>query len=378
MKIVFDKSTLCEAVAPLMGAVSTKNTYAAVEGILISTLGAGKCALTSFDLDKGFYAEIEARVEEEGSFIINGTKFNQIIRILPEGEVRLSVDHRFSAKISCGRSEFELNALDGKEFPSIPEFKGDHRFNISQGILRDMITETNFAVAQNEGRAVLNGLFFALEGGSVKVVACDGNRLAIREQNCELASEGTVNVKFNLPGKSVLELIKNLKDNDDEVTVFVSRKNAVFKFEGYTFFTRLIEGEYIEYTRFIPKESKIFVKLNTEQFIKSLERASLVSEDKSVGQARSYVRCSFCENALKLTSTSANGRVYDEVMIEKNGDDLEIGFSCKMLLDALRACGTEEITLAMNTPLSCMVIRPAEQNPDNDYLYLVLPIRMKD
>ena len=97
-----------------------------------------------------------------------------------------------------------------------------------------------------------------------------------------------------------------------------------------------------------------------------------------VGQARSYVRCTFTDTELKLSSTSANGRAYDEVKIEKTGDDLAIGFSCKLLLDALRACGTEEVILAMNTPLSCMVIRPAEEQPDSDYLYLVLPIRMKD
>ena len=378
MKIVFDKAALCEAVAPLMGAVSSKNTYAAVEGILITTLGANKCSLTSFDLDKGFYATLDAKVEEEGSFIINGTKFNQIIRILPEGDLILSVDNRFSAKISCGKSEFELNALDGREFPSIPEFKGEHKFTVQQGVLRSMISETNFAVAQNEGRAVLNGLYFVMDGGKIKVVACDGNRLAIREKECELVSDNEVNVKFNLPGKAVLELLKNLKDNEDDVTVSVSRKNAIFAFDGYTFFTRLIEGDYLEYERFIPKESKIFVTVNTEQYIRSLERASLVSEDKSVGTARSYVKCSFTDSELKITSNSANGRVYDEVKIEKVGDDLDIGFSCKLLLDALRACGTEEVKLAMNTPLSCMVIRPAEEVPGDDYLYLVLPIRMKD
>ncbi|MBQ9117223.1 MAG: DNA polymerase III subunit beta [Clostridia bacterium] len=378
MNIVFDKATLCEAVAPLMGAVSTKNTYAAVEGILITTEGPEKCALTSFDLDKGFYAVIDAHVEEEGTFIINGTKFNQIIRMLPEGEIRLTVDHRFSAKIKGGKSEFELNALGGEEFPSIPEFKGEHKFTVSQGVLREMIVNTAFAVAQNEGRVVLNGLFFSLSGENVKVVACDGNRLAIREQKCELGSENEVNVKFILPGKAVVELQKNLKNTDDDVTVFVSRKNAVFTFEGYTFFTRLIEGDYLEYERFIPKESKIFVEVETEPYIRSLERAALVSEDKSMGQAGSLVKCSFTDGELKITSSSASGRAYDEVRIEKTGDDIDIGFNCKYLLEALRACGTEEVRLALNTPLSCMVIRPKEEQPEENYLYLVLPIRMKD
>ena len=377
MNIVFEKSALCDAVAPLMGAVSTTNTYAAVEGIRISTEGPNKCTLTSFDLDKGFCATLEARVEEEGAFIINGTKFNQIIKVLPEGEVRLSVDNRFTAKIIGGKSEFELNALGGEEFPSIPEFKGDHKFIVSQGVLRKMIAETIFAVAQNESKAVLNGSYFSMVGDNIKVVSCDGNRLAIREQTCNLGYDD-VNIKFILPGKAIIELLKNLKDTDEEVSVFISRKNAVFRFENYTFFTRLIEGEYLEYDRFIPKESKIFVTLSTEQYIRSLERASLVSEDKSMGQAKNYVKCSFTDGKLKITSTSANGRSYDEIPIEKTGDDLDIGFNCKFLLDALRACGTENVMLALNTALSCMVIRPVEKEPDSDYLYLVLPIRMKD
>ncbi|MBR2459962.1 MAG: DNA polymerase III subunit beta [Clostridia bacterium] len=382
MNIVFDKSVLCEAVAPLMGAVSSKNTLAAVEGILITTEGSGKCSLTSFDLDKGFYAEIDAKVEEEGSFIINGTKFNQIIRMLPEGDIRISVDNRFSAKITGGKSEFELNALGGEEFPSIPEFKGDYKFTLHQGVLRSMIADTVFAVAQNESKAVLNGCFFDINENTLKVVACDGNRLAVRAQVCEFVNESeggkALNIRFILPGKAITELQKNLKDNEDDVTVSVSRKNAVFEFEDYTFFTRLIEGEYLEYERFIPKESKIFVKIDTEQYIRSLERASLVSEDKSMGQARSYVKCSFCDDALKITSTSANGRSYDEIAVQKEGADIEIGFNCRFLLDALRACGTEEVMCALNTPLSCMVITPSEKQDDGDYLYLVLPIRMKE
>lgn len=381
MNIVFDKSQLCEAVAPLMGAVSTKNTYAAVEGILITTEGPDKCTLTTFDLDKGFRAVLDARVEAEGSFVINGTKFNQIIRTLPDGEIRLTVDNRFTAKIKGGKSEFELNALGGEEFPSIPEFRGDHRFTVQQGVLKAMIADTNFAVAQNESKAVLNGSFFNIKGNDMKVVACDGNRLAVREQQCEMTGSspmGELNVSFILPGKAILELNKNLKDNEDDVSVSISRKNAVFEFDNYTFFTRLIEGEYLEYERFIPKESKIFVRLKTEEYIRSLERASLVSDDKSMGQAKSYVKCSFTENTLKITSASVNGRAYDELDIVKDGMDIDIGFNCRYLLDALKACGTEEVMCALNTPLSCMVIKPAEAQPDGDYLYLVLPIRMKD
>lgn len=382
MNVIFEKSTLCEAVAPLMGAVSNRNTIAAVEGILLTTDGFDRCVLTSFDLDKGFCAIIDAEVAEEGSYVINGNKFNQIIRTLPEGKVQITVNNRFIARIIGGKSEFELNALSGDEFPSIPEFRGDYRFKISQGVLRDMLSDTFFAVAQNESKAVLNGSYFNVNENGIKIVACDGNRLAIREQSCSLensAPEGKeFKLSFILPGKAVGELLKNLKDNEGEVAVALARRNAIFDFGSFVFFTRLIDGQYLEYERFIPKENRICAVINTESFIRSLERASLVSEDRALGQAKSYVKCGFSDEALTVTSASANGKVYDEIMINKTGGDLEIGFNCRFLLDALRACGTEEVKCQLNTPLSCMVITPTEKSEESDYLYLVLPIKMKE
>lgn len=376
MNVIFNKNILCDAVAPLMGAVSNKNTIAAVEGILITTVGADKCTLTSFDLDKGFCTTVEAVVNEAGSYIINGGKFNQIIRTLPEGNIQINVNQRLIAKIIGGKSEFELNALAGEEFPSIPEFKGDKSFEIEQCVLKNMISDTSFAIAQNESKQVLNGSFFDIRENFVRTVACDGNRLAVRDKSCCL-EEGT-DISFILPGKAVAELLKNLKDNEDKVKVSVSRKNAVFEFDNYVFFTRLIEGQYLEYERFIPKESRIIASIETESIIRSLERASLVSDDKSLGSGKSYVKCSFTDDMVKITSASAKGRAYDELEIEKKGEDIDIGFNCRYLIDAFRACGTEKVKCKLNTPLSCMVIIPEEENEDESFLYLVLPIRMKD
>ena len=380
MKITFEKSVLCGAVAPLMGAVSSKNTYAAIEGILITTDGANKCVLTSFDYDKGFRITVDAKVDEEGSFIINGSKLNQIIRTLPEGDVELTVDNRFTAVIQGGKSKFELNALGGEEFPSIPEFKGEYRFEMPQSVLRSMIADTSFAIAQNESKAVLNGSLFNINGNEIKVVSCDGNRLAIRECVCDLnnIADNELKIKFILPGKSIAELLKNLGDTDDTVTIFISRKNAVFDIDGVVFFSRLIEGEYLEYERFIPKSSMIVSEVNTESFIRSLERASLVSDDKTLGQAKSYVKCNFANGVLGISSTSANGRVYDELIVNTEGGDIAIGFNCRFLLDALRACGTEDVRCEMNTPLSCMVIRPTEESAEDNYIYIVLPVKMKE
>ncbi len=381
MRINVDKSTLADAIAPIMGAVSSKNnTIPAVEGILITTSGDDGCTLTTFDLEKGFRTTIPAKVIETGSYIINGSRLNQIIRTMPEGELTLTVDRNMKVKISGGRSEFEVSCMEGADFPTLPEFKSDIKFKIKQGVLRQMITRISFAVAQNENRTALTGAYFVFSEDHLKLVACDGNRLAIREQICKISSvtEKKPEISFILPGKTLVEVLKMLKKEDDEITVTVTRRNCVFESDGILFFSRLIEGNYLDYNKFIPQQNKLHAVIDTEIFIESLERAFLVSEDRALGQTKSYVKCTFTEGVLMISSVSANGRVYDEIETEGVDGELEIGFNCRYLLEALRACGTEKVLCELNTPLSSMVIRPAKKVETEDFLYLVLPIRMKD
>ena len=152
----------------------------------------------------------------------------------------------------------------------------------------------------------------------------------------------------------------------------------MFESDGILFFSRLIDGEYLDYNKFIPTQSKIHAVIETETFIRSLERAFLVSEDKTLGQTKNYVKCNFTEGMLKISSVSVNGRVYDEIYVDGVENDIEIGFNCRYLLDALRSCGSEKVICEMISPLSCMVIKPAVKEENEDYIYLVLPIRMKD
>lgn len=380
MKVLVDKNILVDAVAPLMGAVSNKNTLAAVEGILITTNGDDACTLTSFDLEKGFRVKIPAEVIVPGSYVINGGRFNQIIRTMPEGEMEVSVNSNNIVSIKSGHSEFELSAINGSDFPTLPEFRSEMKFTVNQGVLRSMILKTSFAVAQNENRAALNGAYFVFSENKLQIVACDGNRLAVREQICDVTSvtESKPEVSFILPGKTLGELLKMLKEEDNDIQITVTRRNAVFEAGGVLFFSRLIDGEYLDYNKFIPTSCKIVAELETETLIRSLERAFLVSEDRTLGQTKSYVKFSFTPEALQISSVSANGKVSDMLEVEGVKSSIEIGFNCRYLLDALRACDTEKVHCEMNTPLSCMVIKPCENNEDEDFLYLVLPIRMKD
>lgn len=378
MKILFNRNELIAAITPAMGVVSSKNTLATIEGILITASGEDSCILSAFDLEKGMRTTVSARVIEPGSYIINANKLSQIIRAMPEGDITIEVNERNVTKISGGRSSFELHALNGEDFPNMPELNIDSGFRLKQGQLRNMITQTAFAVAVNHTKPALNGSLFQIEKDRITVVSCDGNRLAVKKKrcDCETINTETISTKFILPGKSLTELTKLLSDGEEPVSIKVGRKHVIFFIDGIFFFTRVIEEEFVDYERYIPTSSKIFVEIQCDPFIRSLERASLVTEDRTMGQAKSTLVCHFEGNLLKIRSNSVTGSVYDEIPITKEGEDLEIGFSCRYLLDALRSCDTDNLRLALTSSLMSMIISPAEEDADDTFLFLALPVRM--
>lgn len=402
MKIRFEKDVLLSALTPAMSAVSDKNTISAIEGFLFTTEGDDRCTISSYDLEKGFRMTIDAQVNEGGSYIINAQKLYRIVRMMPDRYIDIEVGDKKSAKISSGKSEFSLMALMGGEFPALPELSGEKAFTLPQNVLRKMIAQVSHAISVGDQRPVLSGAYFRISSNKMTVVACDGNRLAIREREVKIRvrseeDEGKI-ISFIVPGKTLGELMKMIGDTDEDVSLVFGRKHIIFTFEDKLFFSRLIDGDYINYDRVIPKNNNIKVVIGRDELIDSLERASLVTEDKSMGQVRSYVRCNFEENLLKVSSASSVSSVYDEIECEKTGDDLIIGFNCRYLLDALRAIGDDKILLSLSTPLLSMVIEKApeeeapeeadaeeaekdekeEKEDEGSYLYMVCPVKMKE
>lgn len=379
MKLRFSRPIIQEAVSNAMYCVSTKNTISAAEGILITGEG-DKAILTSYDLEKGMQIEIEAEVIEAGSCIINAQSLNSIIRLLPAGMVELTVNEYFRAKLTCGSAEFELNGLDPRDFPTLPDISNMSGFNIKQGDMKNMINQTLFAVAQNDARATFNGAFFKINGNRITTVGCDSFRLAVREKVCELENTtgAELDTSFIVPGRTLSELVKLLSDNDDVVRIGISRKQVIFRFDkrDTVFFSRLIEGDYIDYERIIPKNSTIFVDVDTETLEGALNRASLVS-DESAGKNKSLARCKFGGNRLEITSTSVNGKVRDEIVTSHVGEDIEIGFNCRYLTDALKASMCDKLHLSLSSPNISMVIEPLEAEENDKFIFLVLPCKLK-
>lgn len=378
MKIKFSKPILLDAVSNALYTVSSKNTITAVEGILITCEG-DKVVLTSYDLEKGTIIKIDAEIEEPGSCIINAQSLYSIIKVMPAGMIELSVNEYFRAKLSSGNSEFELNSINPSEFPTIPDISNSDYIYMNQSDLKNMIAQTLFAVAQNDARPTFNGAYFKIEDNKITTIGCDGFRLAIREKVCEI--ESNLNDKqeasFIVPGRTLGEVIKLLNEADEKVGISFTRKQVIFSFKNkdIVFFSRLIEGEYIDYQRIIPQNSTIFVNIDRDIFESALGRASLVS-DESAGKNKSLARCHFYDNKLEITSVSVNGKVRDEIYTSHEGGEIEIGFNCRYLLDALKATMCDKLRLSLSSPFISMIIEPLEKDEKDTFTFLVLPCKL--
>lgn len=378
IKVIFDKAKLIEAVAPALCAVSERNTLKAMEGILFECEGQ-TCVMSTYDMEKGVRQEITVQSEEDCSFIVNANKLFRIIRTLPGPNITLEIDEKNICKISCGTSCFEMHALPGKDFPGMPVLRGYNTFKLKTELLKEMINQVQFAIAVNDQRMALNGAFFEVREGRLKLVSCDGNRMAIRECACDdtgLKTEnGIPDLRFIVPGKTLIELIKLIGD-DEEIEIATTRRHIMFYLSKMTFFSRLIDTEYIDYNRFIRKESLITVYLSKEAFLGAAERASLVTEERTVGQAKSSLKCSFEGNILHVYADNLNGRVDDNISVEKEGDDLFIAFNCRYLMDALRACPEDSLKLTLSTSLMSMQIEGADPEGADRFLYMILPVKI--
>ena len=383
MKIVFNRQKIAEAIAPLMCAVSNKSTASATEGILIEANENGTCVLTTFDEVKGLRTTVEAKVEEAGSYIINAQKFMQTLRVMEGEHITLTVDDKLQACITSGKSNHRMGSLNGSDFPAIPRLITEDGFEISQSVLKGMMAKVMYAMATNDHRPVLNGCYFRVTEGKLLVVACDSFKLAKCSVETEIENknedQSALKFSFIVPTKSVNEIYKLLKDDEREIVrIYMTRKNIVFHLGDLTFFSRLIDGVYIEFDRIILNTHRIFATVKRENMISALERAALITEEKVAGSVRSHVKLNFEESVLKISALSTQGSTYDEIQIEQEGNDLLIAFNNRFLIDSLRASDAEIVKFSMTSALTSVNIEPAEQEEGKEELFMLLPVRMKE
>ena len=366
MHFTCEKDALISAISVSSRTVSQKSTIPALEGILVT---AGTLlTLTGYNLETGISVTMDATVKEMGAAVFPAKLFGDIVRRLPDDYVTIQVDDNYRVKILSGISSFSIMASPADDYPSLPDVEYDKAITVPQNVLKDMISGTIFSVSENQARPIQTGCKFEIDPETITVVAVDGYRLALRREKIDNPEGRTLS--FVAPAPALREVEKILEDTDEDASFTLGTRHIMFKVGSATLVCRLLEGEFLDWRRVVPTDNPIRLAVNVREMTQSMERVSLIVSEK----LKSPVRCTFGENVAALRTSNSIGNAYDECPIAGNGGDMEIGFNCKYLLEALKAVPTENISLELKTNLSPAVINPCE---GNQFTYMVLPVRLK-
>ena len=367
MKFSCEKALLQAAISTTSRAVSPKSSIPALEGILLEA--GSDLRLTGYNLETGIRTIVPADIREEGTLVLGARLFGEIVRKLPDDIVTFQSEN-YMVNIKCGMSEFNILGTDPEEFPELPTVEYQNSLILPQSRLKAMISQTLFAVSDNESRPIHTGSLFEVDSNGLTIVSVDGYRLALRHEAID-KKEGAETFSFVVPGAALSEVEKICSDVDEPASVTQGARHVMFK-EGDTMLvSRRLEGEFLAYRQAIPRNNTIHVEGETRALLSSIDRVSLIISDK----LKSPLRCVFDSNLLKISTKTAIGDAYDECPLSGDGGGLEIGFNNKYLMDALKAAPADKVRLELTTGVSPCVILPTEG--EENFLYMVLPVRLK-
>ncbi len=361
-----DKDKFINAISVASRTVSQKSSISALEGIYVT---AGTLlTLTGYNLETGVSVSMEADVKEMGSAIFPAKLLGDIVRKMPDDTVTIRVDDSYRVKISSGISSFSIMAAPADDYPNLPDVEYDKAIYVPQNILKDMISGTIFSVSENQARPIQTGCKFEVTPEDITIIAVDGYRLALRREKIDNPEERKIS--FVCPSPALRELEKILGDTDDNCSFTLGTRHILFQVGSATLVCRLLEGEFLDWRRVVPTDNPIKLGVNVKEMTQSIERVSLIVSEK----LKSPVRMTVGDNVIALRTSNSIGNAYDECSMAGSGNDMEIGFNCKYLLDALKAIPAENIIFELKTNLSPVVMTPSE---GEKFVYMVLPVRLK-
>ena len=370
MKFVCYKDKIIKALNSVVKGVASKTTMPILEGILIQT-NDNEIKLTTYDLELGIEYTMQCEVKEQGSTVVNAMMFTEIIRKLPDTEINISVNENNLLTIECEGSLYKLATMNPDEFPELPKIEIENSISLEQSALKNMIRKTIFAVSTEENRPIFTGCLFEIKNNKLNVVAIDGFRLALRTINIPVPVK---DFKAVIPAKTLNEVNKILADSFEPIKIGVSKNQAVFEMENCKIVTRILDGEFLNYSTVIPNSWQTRIRVEKEALQNSFERISLISSSSIEKEKKYPVKVTVDIGKLTILCTNQTGDAKEEVFISTEGKNLEVGFNPKYFLDSLKAIDEEEIYVEFGTNVSPCLIKSVE---NNDYVYMILPIRLK-
>ncbi len=368
MNLTIAKEQILNGLQAVQNVVSARTTLPILSNVLMSVAGE-KIEFTATDLDVTVACSVEAKVKKGGAVTVPVKKLFGIVRELNGNEIDIEVDEKNICSIRCGASFYKIHGLAADEFPPLPKFKDEKKVTLPQETVKAMLCKTSFAISTDESRYVLNGIYISLKDHKMTVVATDGRRLALVDEEVDIAekSEG----EFIIPAKAVFELTRLLQDNG-EIAVKFGENQASFALKDEKGFsvlvvTKLIEGNYPNYRQVIPSEVKERVPLAREEFLHALRRAEIMTSEKA-----NSVKLAFGKNNLAITANSPEvGEARESLAVNYKGKDVAIAFNPKYLIDPLNALTEDEVFFELTDELS-----PGVLKINGPFLYVVMPMRL--
>lgn len=368
MKLVITKDQLIQGLQAVQNVVSSRTTLPILSNVFLQAAET-KLALTATDLDVTITCTVEAKVERAGGTTLPVKKLFGIARELAASEVELDIDEKNVCSLRAGASFYKINGLSAEEFPPKPGFSELRKVTVDQEKLKGMLKKTSFAISTDETRFVLNGVFVSFKGQKMTLVATDGRRLALAEQEVEIPEEGQG--EFIVPTKAVNELNRllqaggqvEIKTNENQVSFLMSNELG----GSVVVVSKLVEGNYPNYRQVIPSETLERVALGREELLQAVRRAEIMTSDKS-----NSVKLAFTNNNLAITANAPEvGEARESLAVNYKGKDVAIAFNPIYLMDPLKALEDDEVFLELIDELSPGVLKVKEP-----FLYVLMPMRM--
>ena len=368
MNLTIAKDQILIGLQAVQNVVGSRTTLPILSNVLVRAEG-DRVEFTATDLDVSVSCKVEAKVIKPGATTIPVKKLFGIVRELGGTEIEIEVDEKNICTIRCGSSFFKIHGLNADEFPPLPKFKDDKKVSLSQETVKAMMKKTSFAISTDESRYVLNGIFISLKDHKMTMVATDGRRLALVDEEVDISEKSAG--EFIVPAKAVTELNRLLQDKGD-VEIKFGENQASFALKDDKGFSvlvisKLIEGNYPNYRQVIPGEAKERVPLNREEFVQALRRAEIMTSEKA-----NSVKLAFGKNTLAITANSPEvGEARETMAVNYKGKEMAIAFNPRYLIDALNALTEDEVFFELIDELS-----PGVLKINGPFLYVVMPMRL--
>jgi len=365
MKIICSQQELSKALNTVQKAVTNRTTIPILKGILLEVMDNNILKISASDLDLSIEKKIPVNAEAKGAIVVSAKLFTEIIKKLPSGDVAIEVVEN-NVIIKTNHSEFSIVGQDINDFPIMKEFDTDNYLSLNKELFKNMIKQSAFSASIDESRGIIVGVLIEILKDDLNIVALDGFRMAVRKEKIKSLEEKNIII----PAKTLYEIYKILVDEDcEEILLNIDDKDITININNTIVVSKLLEGDYINYKEIIPKNYSSRIRVSREELFNSIERASLLAREGK----NNLIKVTIKDETLIINSRSEEGKVHEEIEISKEGENLEIGFNSKYILDILRVLEDEEIVLEFTSNVSPCLVKPINSEK---YVYLILPVRI--